>query len=181
MSSYQYLVPEPILDHFIHALSGLRTGRINSSILDTIKVEFYGSKMSIKELATITLPEPMQIWITPFDKGANKAIYEAILNSNLGVSPVDDGAGIRLNFPPLTEENRKSLVKVITALMEDARVAVRNHRQDLIKKFKAQKENKEITEDDIKNIEEKIQKEVDQINAKIKEIAAHKEAEIMKF
>ncbi|NJS41359.1 ribosome recycling factor [Candidatus Gracilibacteria bacterium] len=109
--SYKYLNSDKILEHFHHKLSGIRTGRVNASVLDTILVDVYGSKLTIKELATITMPEPTQLLITPFDKNLIQDIQKAINNSTLGVNPNDDGAGIRLAFPPLTEENKKERLK----------------------------------------------------------------------
>jgi ribosome recycling factor len=177
----QYLNTTKITDAFSSNLSSLRTGRVNSSILDTIDVEFYGSRMKIKELATVTMPEPAQLLITTFDKGANKPIIAAISNSNLNVNPVDDGAGIRLNFPPLTEETRKVLAKNVSKLLEEVKIIIRNARQDQLKKIKHQLDAKEISEDVKSNMEKDLQKEVDDLNKKVETIAKEKEAEIMKF
>jgi ribosome recycling factor len=177
----QYLNTTKITEGFSSHLSSLRTGRVNSSILETIDVEFYGSKMKIKEIATVTMPEPAQLLITTFDKGANKPIIDAINSSNLNVNPIDDGAGIRLNFPPLTEETRKALAKNVSKLLEEVKIIIRNNRQDQLKKIKHQLDAKEISEDLKSSMEKDLQKEVDELNKKVETIAKEKEAEIMKI
>ena len=177
--TYTQLNATKILEHFKQTLSGIRTARANSSVLDPIMVEFYGTKMQIKELATLTLPEPSQIMITPFDKSAIKAITKAINDSNLGVNPIDDGICVRLNFPALTEETRKKLAKNVSVEMENAKIAVRNNRQDILKKIKAQKDNSEISEDMVKSLEEDLQKEVVELNKEIEVITKQKEKDIM--
>jgi ribosome recycling factor len=179
MSSYTYLPGQEILDRYKHKISSMRGGRINSSILEGIEVEAYGSKLSIQEVATVNLPEPAQILITPFDKSVIPDIVKAIQESNLGVNPVDDGAGVRLAFPPMTEEDRKRRVKEVQAIQEEARVDLRQHRQSVIKKQKQQKEDNLITEDDYNAFEKSLQQEVDNLNKEIEEITKHKEQEIM--
>ncbi len=179
--STQYLNTTKITENFSNTLSGLRTGRVNASILDIIDVELYGSRMKIRELATITMPEPAQLLISAFDKGANKHIVEAISKSNLNINPVDDGAGVRLNFPPLNEETRKAIAKNVHKMLEDIKIVIRNARQDALKKIKHQFDAKEITEDQKKNMESDLQKEVDKVNLDVAKIAKDKEAEIMKI
>jgi ribosome recycling factor len=178
--NYKHLPSKKILDLYISILSGIRSSRANSSVLDIITVEYYGSKMQIKELSTVTMPEPGQILITPFDKGAIRAISEAISKSNLGVNPIDDGAGIRLNFPPLTEDTRKKLAKSVSVFMEEARINVRGNRQDLLKTWKKQKDDSQISEDELKKLESELQIEVTELNKEIEQIAKNKEADIMK-
>lgn len=177
---YQYLNSTKILDHLHHSLSGIRTGRANSGMLDPIMVEMYGSKMAIKELASISQPEPTQLLISAFDKSANKAIVKAITESNLGINPVDDGIGIRLNFPALTEETRKKLAKSANVLAEEAKVSVRNNRQDILKGWKKEKEESLISEDELKKLETELQKEVDSLNKEIEAVAKKKEEDILK-
>jgi ribosome recycling factor len=179
--NYKQLPANKILDHFSNILSGVRSGRANSSVLEPIQVEMYGSKMQIKELATITLPEAATILITPFDKTAIRAISTAISNSNLGVNPIDDGAGVRLVFPPLTEETRKKLAKNISVFVEDAKIQVRNSRQDILKAWKKQKDDNELSEDDIKKLETELQLEVTTINKEIDEKGKKKVEEILKI
>jgi ribosome recycling factor len=179
--STQFLNSTKIIEAFSSTLSTLRTGRVNSTVLDSVDVEMYGSKMKIKELATVTMPEPAQLLITAFDKGANKAIVDAITKSNLNINPVDDGAGIRLNFPPLNEETRKMIAKNVHKALEDIKIVIRNARQDILKKIKAQLESKEISEDEKSAKEKDLQKEVDDLNKKVEQIAKDKEADIMKI
>ncbi len=178
--NYQYLNATKILDRFHHSLSGLRTGRANSSVLDPILVEMYGSKMAIKELASISQPEPTQLLILAFDKSAIKMIVKAISESNLGINPVDDGSGIRINFPPLTEETRKKLAKSVSVLAEEVKVSVRNNRQDILKTWKKQKEDSLISEDELKKLEVELQKEVEALNKEIELIAKKKEEDVLK-
>ena len=170
-----------IISHFSDELRSIRTGRVNASVLDTIQVEAYGSMMHIKELATVTSPEPSQLFITPFDKSINSAIEKAITVANLGVSPINDGAGIRLNFPPLTEETRKLRAKDIDKLTEHSKVQVRLSRQDAMDSIKKQKLDGELGEDDLKRAEVAIQVEVDHINKKLDELAKAKQEEILKM
>lgn len=170
-----------IINYFQNELKSIRTGRINASILDTILVDAYGSQLHIKELATIALPEPSQILITPFDKGVNNAIEKALVDANIGAAPVNDGAGIRLNFPPLTEETRKQRAKEVDKLLETARIQVRQSRQDALKLLEGQKKNGEMGEDDFKRAEIELQKEVEALNKKLEEMASAKQAELMKM
>jgi ribosome recycling factor len=179
--NYKHITATKILDHFSTVLSGVRSGRANSSVLEPIQVEMYGSKMQIKELATITLPEPATILITPFDKSAIGPISKAISNSNLGVNPIDDGAGVRLVFPPLTEETRKKLAKNISVFVEDAKIQVRNSRQDILKTWKKQKDDSELSEDDLKKLESQLQEEVTAVNKEIEEKGKKKVEEILKI
>jgi|688.fasta_scaffold151360_2 ribosome recycling factor len=181
MASYKFLNAKEITERYTKHLSGIRSGRVNASILETILVEAYGSMMHFHELATITIPEPAQLLITPFDKGLIGPMVKAISNSNIGVNPMDDGAGIRLNFPPLTEETRKQRVKEIHKLMEEAKIEIRLKRQDAIKTQKAQKESGDISEDDLKQVELDIQKEVEEVNKEVERITKSKEEEIMKM
>ncbi len=181
MSEHKHINNERIVDFLNHKLSGIHTGRVNSAILETIDVEAYGTKMKINELATVNIPEPTQLLITPFDKSVNSAIAKAITDSNLGVNPVDDGVGIRLNFPPLTEESRKNKVKIVNKLLEEAKVEVRKERQDILKKIKHQKDEGEIGEDEMKRLEDELQKETEKTNKELEDLAKKKEDELMKF
>jgi ribosome recycling factor len=170
---------QKIIDHLKNNLTSIRTGRVTSSVLDIIEVEAYGTNMKIIELATVTVPEPTQLMITPFDKSLIPNIAKAITTSNLGVSPSDDGAGIRLNFPPLTTESRAQKVKEVGKELEESRIMMRSVRQDILKTEKRKKENDEISEDELKNFETQLQKEIDELNKKLQEIAKHKEDELM--
>jgi ribosome recycling factor len=178
--NYSYLPAQTIIDKFREKLSGLRTGRVNSSILDSILVDAYGSKMRFVEIATVTIPAPAQLMITPFDKSLLPAMDKAIVDSNVGVSPVNDGAGLRLNFPPMTEETRKQRLKEVGVLLEEMIVSIRGNRQDVLKKLKHQKEEGELSEDELRREETDIQKEVESLTAELKAIAKAKETEILK-
>jgi ribosome recycling factor len=179
--SYSILPATKIIDFFKKHLSTIRSSRVNASILDHIFVEAYGSKMHMHEVATITSPEPSQLMLSPFDKTLIKNISKAISESNLGVNPGDDGAGVRLNFPPMTEDTRKIRIKEVYKYLEDTKVMIRNVRQDLLKTEKHKKENSEISEDDLKRYETSLQKEVDTLQEELKRMAQDKETEMMKI
>jgi len=157
----------------------IRAGRANPAILDKITVEYYGAATPISQVGTVSVPEARMIVIQPWDATLLKEIEKAIQASDIGINPNNDGKVIRLNFPQLTEERRKELKKDISKRGEDAKVAVRNIRRDSLDTFKKQKKNNEITEDDLKDIEDKIQKLTDKFVKKIEEITAAKEKEIM--
>jgi ribosome recycling factor len=180
MSQYQILPATEILEKYRKNISSIRSGRVNSSILENISVEAYGSKMHFNELATVTTPESAQLLITPFDKSLISVMSKAIHDSNLGVNPIDDGAGIRLVFPPLTEETRKNRVKEIYKIQEQSKIEVRLKRQDLIKHKKKEEEDNIISEDDLSIFERDLQTEVDNINKEIEAITKSKEEELMK-
>lgn len=157
----------------------IRAGRANPAILDRVTVEYYGQATQINSLAGISVPEPRIITIQPWDASALKEIEKAILSANLGVTPTNDGKSIRIVFPELTQDRRKDLVKGIKKRSEEAKVAVRNIRRDAIEDLKAQKKNNEITEDDLKNGENEIQKIVDKYIATIDKVSEEKEKDIM--
>lgn len=159
--------------------ASIRAGRANPAILDKISVEYYGAQTPLAQVGTISVPEARTIVIQPWDASILKDIEKAILASDIGITPNNDGKVIRLNFPPLTEERRKELSKSISKRGEEAKVAVRNLRRDAIDGFKKQKKANEITEDDLKDLEEKVQKLTDRFVKKIDEITSAKEKEIM--
>jgi ribosome recycling factor len=167
------------LDAFKQELSKIRTGRASLSLLDGIKAEAYGAFMPLNQVATLTIPESRQIVIQPWDPQVMSSIEKAILKSELGLTPVNDGKVIRINIPQLTEERRKDLVKIVKKIAEEYRVAVRNHRRDAIDSLKKQKKNKEISEDEQFKLQDEAQKETDSYIAKIDEVAAEKENEVM--
>ena len=161
--------------------NGIRAGRANAAVLDKIQVDYYGCPTPINQMAAISVPEARVLAIQPWDMSALSLIEKAILASDLGLNPSNDGRIIRLVFPALTEDRRKQLSKDVAALAEDAKVAVRQIRRDCIEKIKAMKKNSEITEDDQKYGEEEMQKITDSFIKKIDEVAAAKSKEIMEI
>lgn len=160
-------------------LSGIRTGRASPALVERLQVEYYGAPTPLVQLATISVPEPRALLIRPFDATSLKAIERGILSSDLGLTPNNDGKVIRLNLPVLTEERRRDLVKLVHARLEEARVAVRNIRRDLIKDLREFEKEKMISEDDLKKAEEELQKLTDRFIQQIDSIGQHKEKEIM--
>ena len=160
-------------------LAGIRTGRANPGLVEKLSVEYYGSPVPLLQLATIGVPEPRQLLIKPFDGGSIKDIIHAIQSSDLGLTPVSDGKVIRLNLPPLTEERRRDLSKFVNSRLEDARVAIRNVRRDANKDIREFENEKLISEDALKEGEEKIQKLTDKYVDKIGVVGVEKEKEIM--
>jgi len=160
-------------------LAAIRAGRANPAILDKVTVEYYGSPSQIQMVGNISVPEPRTILIQPWDASLLGEIEKAINKADLGINPNNDGKCIRLNFPQLSEERRKELVKGIQKRGEDAKVAIRGIRRDSLEGFKKQKKDGEITEDDLKNLETKVQKLTDKFVAEVDEIVAKKEKEIL--
>jgi len=167
------------LEAFKQELTKIRTGRASLSLLDGIKVQAYGSSMPLNQVGSLTIPESRQIVIQPWDPQVMSSIEKAILKSELGLTPVNDGKVIRINIPQLTEERRKELVKIVKKIAEEYRVAVRNHRRDAIDTLKKLKKNKEISEDEQFKLQDEAQKETDSYIAKIDEVATEKENEVM--
>ena len=166
---------EKSIASFERELSTVRTGRANASLLDSISIEYYGVSTPLKQVSSITIPEANQLYIKPFDKSVVKEIEKAILASSLGLTPQNDGVGIRLILPQMTEERRRELVKLVGKMEEQAKVAIRNLRRDGnddVKKL-------DLPEDDEKGSLEDIQKLTDGKIAQIEEIAARKTKEVM--
>ena len=159
--------------------AGVRTGRANAMVLDRIKVDYYGTPTPINQMAGVKTPDAHMLVIEPWDKSVLGAIEKAILESDLGVTPNNDGAVLRLPFPQLTEERRKEIVKQVARLAEDSKVAIRSIRRDANDRFKAMKKNGEATEDDVKSLETQIQKLTDRFVEEIDKLAAAKEKEIL--
>ena len=159
--------------------NAIRAGRANAAVLDPIRVDYWGVPTPINQMAAVSVAEARILVIQPWDKSALKLIEKAIQASDLGINPQNDGAVLRLTFPPLTEERRKTLVKEVKSAAESSKVAVRNIRRDAIEKLKAMKKASEITEDDLKDGEEQIQKITDDFIKQVDKVAAEKEAEIM--
>ena len=159
-------------------LATIRAGRANASVLDQINVDYYGSPTPVQQLASVGAPDPRSLLIQPWDASVLKGIEKAILASDLGINPQNDGRAIRLVVPPLTEERRKELVKQTKKYGEECKVAIRNIRRDAIEKFKKQQKASEITEDDYKDIEKKVQKLTDEYIKNIDKITAAKDKEL---
>ncbi len=160
-------------------LATIRTGRASPAIIEKLPVEYYGAATPLMQLASISIPEPRQLLIKPFDGGSIRNIERAILASELGLTPNNDGKVIRLNLPPLTEERRRDLVKVVHSQLEESRVAIRNIRRDMIKDLREYEKEKLISEDELKNGEEELQKLTDKYIEIIEELGYKKEKEIM--
>ena len=169
------------LDVLAKELAAVRAGRANPAVLDKITVEYYGAPTPLNQVAAISTPDPRTLAIQPWDGSVLKGIEKAILASDLGINPQNDGRAIRLVFPALTEERRRDLAKQVKKYSEDAKVAVRNIRRDAMEKFKAQKKKSEITEDDFKVIEKDMQKLTDDYIKEVERIADEKEKELMEI
>ncbi|MBQ4133714.1 MAG: ribosome recycling factor [Desulfovibrionaceae bacterium] len=161
--------------------SKLRTGRASTDLVDSIKVDYYGTVTPINQLATVSIPDSRTISIQPWDRGAFSAIEKAIQKSDLGLNPVNDGKVLRISIPPLTEERRKELVKVAKKYTEDAKVAMRNIRREANDALKKAEKDKTITEDDHRRCHDEIQKITDSCVAKADEKLAAKEKDIMQI
>ena len=159
--------------------AAVRAGRANAAVLDRISVDYYGVPTPIQQVASVGSPDPRTLMIQPWDKSCLKLIERAILESDLGINPQNDGASIRLSFPQLTEERRKELVKQIHKYAENGKVAIRNIRRDAMDAFKKMQKASEITEDDLKDLEKKLQKLTDDKCKEIDNVLAAKERELM--
>ena len=170
---------EKSINVFADNLAAVRAGRANPAILNKVKVDYYGVETPISQVAGISVPEARLIVIQPWDASILKEIEKAILASDIGINPNNDGKVIRLNFPELNEQRRKELVKDIKKMAEEAKVAIRSIRREGIDEFKKKQKDSEITEDDLRTAEEDIQKLTDKNIAEIDSITANKEKEIM--
>lgn len=172
---------EGVLTHLSKELSAIRAGRANPAILDKVTVDYYGTPTPIQQIAAVSVAEARVLAISPWDSSMMHAIEKAILTSDIGINPTNDGRVMRLVFPAPTEERRRQLTKDCAKLGEEAKIAARNVRRDAMEKFKAQKKASEITEDDLKNLEEAMQKVTDKYIKKIDSICAEKDKEIMEI
>jgi len=170
---------EKCLNSLKHEYSTIRAGRANPAVLDKVLVDYYGAPTPVNQLAAISVAEARVLVIQPWDASALKLIEKAILASEIGITPTNDGKLLRLTFPQLTEERRKELCKQIKKFAEEGKVTIRNIRRDAMDKFKAMKKNSEITEDDLTNCEKDVQKLTDKYVADIDKAAEEKEKEIM--
>ena len=170
---------EKSINVMLSDFAGIRAGRANPSVLNKVQVEYYGAMTPVTQMAAVSVAEARVLVIQPWDKSTLKPIEKAIQASDIGINPQNDGRNIRLNFPQLTEERRKELVKQIRKYAENGKVAIRNIRRDAMEKFKAMKKKSELTEDDLKELEEAMQKLTDKRCKEIDDLTAKKEAELM--
>jgi ribosome recycling factor len=159
----------------------IRTGRASTALLDGIKVECYETRMPLDQVASLSIPESRLITIKPWDQSIMGQIEKAILKSELGLTPMNDGKIIRISIPPLTEERRKELAKLARKMAEESKIAVRNHRRDANEMFKELKNEKEISEDEMFKAQDDVQRLTDEFIKKVDEITAEKEKEIIEF
>lgn len=167
------------VEGFYSELKTIRAGRANAAVLDKVAVEYYGTMTPIAQIGSISTPEPRMLVIQPWDASVLSEIEKAINKSEIGIAPQNDGKVIRLNFPPLTEERRKELVKTVKKYSEEAKVQIRNARRDAMDDFKKKQKASEITEDDLKGIEKDIQNLTDKYIKEIDDITSAKEKEIL--
>lgn len=168
-----------IVDHLKTEISSLRTGRATPALVEGLEVDYYGSKTTLKAIASISSPEARQLVIQPWDKGAIQAIEKAIQSSSLGLNPVTDREAIRLSIPSLTEERRRELLKILGRNLEDARIQVRKEREEALREIDRKEKAKEISENEKFRQKNELQKIVDGINKRIEEVGSLKEKEIM--
>lgn len=167
------------IDATQRSFNTLRTGRASAALLDRITVEYYGAETPLKSLANITTPDASTIMIQPFDKGSINEVARAISMSDLGLTPNTDSSAVRLNIPPLTKERRKELVKTASKLAEDGKVAIRNIRRDAIDAVRKQEKASDISKDESRDLQDKVQKTTDEFTKKIDELFKVKEKDIM--
>ncbi len=169
------------IEAFKRDLSRIRTGRASPALLDGVKVDYYGTSMPLNQVASVAVPESRLITIQPWDASVLPEIEKAILKSDLGLTPTNDGKLIRVSVPPLTEERRKELVKLVKKMAEDCRVAIRNIRRDAIERFKALKKAKEVSEDQFFKLQDEVQGITDEHIRQVDKVLEQKEKEIMEF
>lgn len=169
------------LDSLGREFASVRTGRASSALLDTIRVDYYGTPTPINQMASVSVPDARTLTIQPWEGNQLQAIEKAIMKSDLGLTPVDDGKIIRLNIPPLTEERRKQLAKTVAKMAEEGRVAIRNLRRDANDKLKAMGKDKKVSEDDERRGHAEIQKTTDKLIQKVDDLLRKKEQEILSF
>lgn len=160
-------------------LAGIRTGRASPALVEKLQVDYYGAPTPLVQLASISVPEPRMLMIRPFDASTIRDIEKAIQSSDLGLTPSNDGKAIRLNLPPLTEERRHDLSRLVNSRLEEAKVSIRNVRRDLIKDLREFEKEKMISEDDLKTGEDELQKLTDKISEQIDAIGEKKQKEIL--
>ncbi len=167
------------IEAFRNEIAKIRTGKATTALLDGIKVDYYGTMTPLNQVGNLSVLDAHTLSITPWDKSMVSVIEKAILSSQLGLNPVSDGTNIKIPIPPLTEERRKELVKLVKKFGEDAKIALRNVRRDANEHLKKMEKNKELTEDELKEAEKEVQKITDDHIAKVDDLIKHKEKEIM--
>lgn len=167
------------MDHVRHEFSTIRTGRASTALLDGISVDYYGSSVPLNQIANVSVPDAKLLLVTPYDKGGLGSIEKAILKSDLGLTPSNDGKVIRIPIPELTEERRKDLVKIIRRLAEDSRISLRNIRREANDQVKKAEKSGDVPEDESHRIRDEIQKVTDEYVKRIDELLSAKEKEIM--
>ena len=172
---------EKAVEDFRRELAGVRTGRANVSVLDSIRVDYHGTPMPVNQLGTVTVPDPMSILISPWDPSAVPMIDKAIRSSDLGLNPTNDGKSVRVPIPPLTEDRRKDIVKHLHKVLENHRTAVRNVRRDLKEAIEHLEKEKKASEDEKKRAIDELDKLTHSETKKIEELSAAKEKEIMEL
>ena len=169
------------IDHLCKEYSEIRAGRANPAVLDRVKVDYYGAPTPVNQLAAVSVTEASTLTIQPWDTSILRQIEKAIQKSDIGINPNNDGKVIRMQFPPLTEDRRKDIVKDVQKLAEETKVQIRNVRRETIEKLKAMKKAGELTEDDLKQGEKKTQDLTDKFTKKVDSISADKQKEIMEL
>ncbi|GIV09354.1 MAG: ribosome-recycling factor [Fimbriimonadales bacterium] len=167
------------IEHLKQDLAGFRTGRANPAMVERIMVDYHGASMQLQHIATITVPEPRQLLIQPWEQSAVSAIEKAIQKSELGVNPVSDGRTLRITLPPLTEERRKDLIKQVHKRTEEGRIAIRNIRRDLHEHLRQMQKNKQISEDDLKRYEQQMEKLTHKYIEEVDKVQKAKDEELM--
>ncbi len=167
------------VEHLRQDLASYRTGRANPAMVERIMVDYHGTPMQLQHIASITVPEPRQLLIQPWDQSAVPAIEKAIQRSDLGVNPVSDGRSLRITLPPLSEERRKELIKQVHKRSEEGRVAIRNIRRDLIEHLRQMQKNKLMSEDDLKRFEQRAEKLTHKYIEEVDKVQNAKDAELM--
>ncbi len=167
------------ITHLQDEFSGVRTGRASPSLVEKLKVDYYGSEATLQQLASVSVPEPRVLVVSPYDKSAIKAIEKAIQQSDLGINPSNDGVIIRLSFPPLTEERRKEMVKVVKSRAEDGRVAVRNIRRETRRELEDLEKDGDLSRDELERIEKDLEKLTHETVGEMDAMLRHKEQELL--
>lgn len=167
------------VDHFRTETDGIRTGRANPAMLESVRIELYGTQMQLNQVATITSPDSRLLVVQPFDKGTLGAIEKELQRGDLGLTPASDGQVIRLPIPPMTQQRRQEMVKRLKRMQEDCHVAVRNVRRDVLEQLRTLEKDKEISQDDLHRYQEQLQKVTDKHVATTDELESRKQSELM--